>query len=138
MKALCKCGHDDHSDITPHVCWSTSCRCVEFVAAPTPSELKTAQDKAQADLKHYITQYKTVTERLRYVLAHNPELRNFSTQEFITWYHDNVDPDAYFETVRRSKQKLVQESPKQYGPTNTETIRQQHIKQQATKQWVQQ
>ena len=134
MKALCKCGHTDHFDHGQHACYYLSCSCVRFEAPPQ----KTVQDKAQVDLKRYITQYKTVKERLAFVLGRQPELRNLSTQEFVDWYHNNIDPDAYFETIRRSKQKLVADAPKQYGPTNTDTIRQQYIKQQATQQWVQQ
>ena len=138
MKGLCKCGHDDHFDHGHHACSNTSCMCHQFRAAPTPQEEEAIQAKAQADLKRYTTQYKSTKERIRYVLEHTTHLRDFSAQNFVNWYRNNVDPDAYFETIRRSKQKLVEENPKLYGPQEAETIRQQRIKAEATQQWSQQ
>ena len=137
MNELCKCGHAEHYDIGFKACYNASCPCMAF-KAQTPEDLQQTQEKAaQSELLKYIAEFRTTTDKIKHLLSTREDLRNMRNAEFEDWYRTSVDRNTNPDTIRRSKQKIVASDRERYGPTKSEFIRHKHIREEATKQWVQ-
>ena len=131
---LCSCEHPLSNHFGLHetkVCMNSSCNCSKFteyipVNAPDGITLKE---------RDYLTNLRYTTEKVRWLLEEKPFLRNYSTTKFVDWYRENVR-NTEIETIRRTKQKLVEKHPERYGPTDSKLIKEKTIKQRAVEEWV--
>ena len=95
----------------------------------------------------YLDQYKTIEQRVKYLLENIPETRNMKNKDFVFLYYHlfhklNVISNAVLkelvdpESIRRMKQDLVLLNPEKYGPIDENVIYEKHLKENATYQYV--
>ena len=120
----CRCGHSDH-DFETGVCVYPGCWCMKFEYANGDSSVFFNHTK-------YLNEMVKTEEKVRYLLTNIKFLRNYSNKNFVFAYwvfcdgliwnkpltqevsKNLTDP----ETIRRSKQNLVQKNPEAYGEFN--------------------
>ena len=136
MNDLCKCGHVHHSDYGGHVCFTPSCLCTKFIEATTEDIQRDSEKLLHAAILKHVIEYRTTTDRIKYLLAHEESLRNMRNAEFEDWFRANIDPKTNPDTIRRCKQKLVAADRDRYGPTDPNLVRHKYIREEATKQWL--
>lgn len=125
----CVCGHVDHAWTEPTVCKNLNCKCEKFVQATPDNVIVHEWDKYVLEMKH-------VTDQVRWVLTNLRYTRNLENKQFVDFFRSKVN-DADPETVRRTKQKLVETSPDLYGPFDaTELENQKAFKQLGIEEWV--
>lgn len=135
----CVCGHQH--DWATGVCKHPgNCFCTEY------KELKTTETVIPQHQK-YLDQYKTIEQRVKYLLENIPETRDMKNKDFVFLYYHlfhklNIISNAVIkelvdpESIRRMKQDLVQMYPEKYGPTDENVIYEKHLKENATYQYV--
>lgn len=135
----CVCGHEH--DWQTGICKHPSpCYCEKYVEA---TEFNPVIPKHQ----RYLDQYRTIEQRVKYLLENIPETRNMPNKDFVFLYYSMfnklsiisnesikslVDP----ESIRRMKQDLVEQNKDKYGPTDEKVIYEKHLKEDATYQKV--
>ena len=124
----CICGHTNHAFSDPTVCLDLDCRCEKFIEA-------TPENPVPPNWKGYVDEYDTVSKKLIWLLDNVKFLRNYPNKLFVDWFRQKVY-DADPETVRRSKQKLVQKNPGRYGPFDAPELEmQKQLKQLGIEEW---
>ena len=125
----CICGHDDHAFTDPTVCKNLSCNCEEFIEA-------TPDNPVPPKWQSTVEEFDTTKAKLIWLLDNIKFLRNYPNKEFVDWYRQkvqNVDP----ETVRRTKQKLVQGNPGRFGIFEAPELEmQKQLRQVGIKEWL--
>lgn len=136
---VCECGHLNH-DWETQVCTFPGCWCMEY------EELKDNQTVIPRHQK-YLEQLEKVEDRVKYILENIPETRNMKNKDFVFLYWHLVSKlniisnEIIFglddpESIRRSRQALVQHNPEKYGPTDQEHIDEKNLKESATYSYV--
>ncbi|MGI9229922.1 MAG: hypothetical protein ACR2P9_08700 [Gammaproteobacteria bacterium] len=125
----CICGHEDHAFTEPTVCKDLSCNCEKFIEA-------TPDNPVPPKWQSILEEYDTTKGKLIWLLDNIKFLRNYPNKQFVDWYRQkvqNVDP----ETVRRTKQKLVQNDSNRYGPFDAPELEmQKQLKQVGIEEWL--
>lgn len=136
---VCSCGHANH-DWETQVCNFPGCWCMQY------EELKDNQTVIPRHQK-YLEQYEKTEEKVKYILENIPETKELKNKDFVFFYWHMVhklniinnqvikeltDP----ESIRRSRQLLVQHNRDKYGPTNQDFIDEKYDKESGTYQYV--
>ena len=125
----CICGHDAHAWDEPTVCKTLSCKCEKFVQA-------TPENVVIQEWDIYVEQMKHVSDQVRWVLENLKYTRNLENKQFVDFFRSKIS-DADPETVRRTKQKLVETNKPVYGPFDApELENQKAFKQLGIEEWV--
>ncbi len=139
----CKCGHSGNDHVFSEgteVCKVPRCMCMCFNEAIGDNSVIPRHQK-------YLDQYKTIEQRVKYLLENIPETRDMKNKDFVFLYYHlfhklNIISNAVIkelvdpESIRRMKQDLVQMYPDKYGPTDENVIYEKHLKENATYQYV--
>ena len=135
----CKCGHQKH-DWETQVCIFPGCWCMQYEEAIGNNSVIPMHRK-------YLEQLEKVEDKVKYILEKIPETRNLKNKDFVFLYWHFVfklnivsnetikqldDP----ESIRRSRQLLVQHNFEKYGPTSAEYMTEKNLKENATYQYV--
>lgn len=125
----CICGHDKHAFTEPQVCCDINCKCEKFIEA-------TPQNPVPAKWELTVKQMKTTKHKIAWLLENIKFLRNYPNKLFVDWFRDKVyDGDP--ETIRRAKQKLVQDNYSKYGPIDAPLLEaQKQLKQIGIEEWI--
>jgi hypothetical protein len=147
LVVVCRCGHEDefHAFDEPTVCKDVNCKCVKYISA-------TVEMPVISEIDKYMDQFQTMHDKMKWVLENWKWFRNYTNKDLIfAWYRfiNNWNPkksiltDEIFkrlddpETIRRSKQKVVESDYNKYGPYLPSTIQEHKIlKQYAIEQWI--
>lgn len=125
----CTCGHNDHAYTEPTVCKDLDCNCEQYIEA-------TPDNPVDPQWKIYVDEMNTTVSKVKWLLQNIKFLRNYPNKLFVDWFRTkvyNADP----ETVRRSKQKLVEEFPEKYGPFDAPELEmQKQLKQLGIQEWL--
>jgi len=138
----CKhCMHtEDQHDPVSKVCLVNEpdrCYCMTFDAM-TPKIIR--------EIEQYVTKYIDTEERVKAVLEKIPNARNIPNKGFVFLYwqifsnyvvppkirKELTDP----ETIRRCKQKVVEDAPEKFGPYDADMVDAKGIKELATAEWA--
>ena len=126
---VCICGHFDHALTDPSVCKNLDCNCEKFIEA-------TPENPVPAKWKDYVDEFKSTTAKIQWLLENVKFLRNYPNKLFVDWFREkvyNADP----ETIRRTKQKLVEHHPEKYGPFDAPELEmQKQLKQVGIEEWL--
>jgi len=140
---VCRCGHSDHAWDEPRVCKTPSCRCINYEEA-------IGDNSVMHNHLKYLDEMEKTEDKVRYLLTNIKFLRNFPNKEFVFAYwafcdgfkwnriltkegvRNLTDP----ESIRRSKQKLVEKNPDLYGPNNEIYIEEKYDKQTGIIEYV--
>lgn len=126
---VCICGHDDHAFTEPTVCKTLSCKCEHYVEA-------TPENPVDPKWKDYVLEMDTVKGKVAWLLENVKFLRNYPNKLFVDWFRTKVY-DADPETVRRTKQKLVETNHEKYGPFEADELEmQKQLKQVGIEEWL--
>ena len=125
----CICGHEEHACDLPTVCKTISCNCEKFVES-TPENI------VIQNWDSYVNQMKHTTDQVKWVLENLKYTRNIKNKKFVDFFRAKIE-DADPETVRRTKQYLVQHDYANYGPFNSPKLEQEKaFKQLGIEEWV--
>ena len=126
---VCVCGHDKHAFDEPTVCCDLSCTCEHYLEA-TPA------NPVDPKWETYVKEMNTIKGKVSWILDNVKFLRNYPNKLFVDWFRSKVY-DADPETVRRTKQKLVETWPDAYGPfIGSEIEMQKQLKQIGIEEWL--
>ncbi len=126
---VCICGHQAHAWDEPTVCCDPYCKCEKFIEA-------TPENPVPANWIDYVNEFNYIKEKLVWLLENVKFLRNYPNKLFVDWFRAKVQ-DADPETIRRTKQKLVQENYAKYGPFEAPELEmQKQLKQVGIEEWV--
>ncbi len=125
----CVCGHEKHAFSEPTVCTVISCYCEKYREA-------TPENPVIHKWTKYVEDFNTVKEKVSWLLENIKFLRNYPNKKFVDWFYSKVDNSKDPETIRRTKQKLVQTDPEAYGPFNPELLTEKAYKQLAIEEAV--
>jgi len=130
-----------HASTEPFVCTLLNCSCDENSFEPY------IEKKSFQYYTSVIESFESVHEKIKYLLTEIPEFRNYTNKDFVFafWHYNNnfcpgmkleipiytelADP----ETIRRCKQKVVEENP-ELGADKIQSFK--NIKQKAIEDWV--
>lgn len=126
---VCICGHDDHAWSEPTVCSDLYCKCEKYVEA-------TPENPVDPKWEQYVLEMNSVKGKVQWLLDNIKFLRNYPNKLFVDWFRTKVY-DADPETVRRTKQKLVEDAPGRYGPFEASELEmQKQLKQVGIEEWL--
>ncbi len=126
---VCICGHDDHAWSEPTVCTDLFCKCEKYVEA-------TPENPVDPAWQNYVNEMNTVKGKIVWLLQNVKFLRNYPNKLFVDWFRTKVY-DADPETIRRTKQKLVEDLPGLYAPFEApELDMQKQLKQVGIEEWI--
>jgi len=134
---VCTCGHDKHAFDEPTVCSDLYCNCVQYVEA-------TEENQVRHDWDKYAQSFNAVKEQLIWLLDNLKFLRNMKNKDLQNFYRKKItfvtkqgkrfEPDS--ETIRRVKQKLVENDYERFGPFDAEFQNEKNLKQFAIEEWI--
>ena len=126
---VCTCGHEVHAYTVPTVCKDLDCNCENYLEA-------TPDNPVDPKWKCYVDEFTTTTAKIQWLLQNVKFLRNYPNKLFVDWFRVKVynsDP----ETIRRTKQKLVENFPGKYGPFEAPELEmQKQLKQVGIEEWL--
>ena len=143
------CSHPGNKhDWETKVCTERNCMCTRYVDA-------NGFDSIYNDMKPYLANLNEVSSKEMVLMQNVKYLRNCNNMEFVLMYMMLVDGMENkqvleivkqlwkykgkltdFETIRRCKQKLVNNFPDLYGPFEAKLIEEKQYKQSALEEWV--
>jgi len=135
----CQHNHNFYEPTQSYICSEKMCFCQSFESHGTT---KTEYD----EIKH---QLNTAKEKITWILDNIEEMRELNNKQFVFayWHYEfNFYPGTILsvetyrqltdpETIRRVKQKIVENNPS-YGPTNNKFIIEKGIKKGAIEEWI--
>lgn len=125
----CVCGHDKHAFDEPTVCSTLSCNCEKYIEASEYNPVVQQWDT-------YVSEMRSVTDKVKWVLTNLKYTRNLNNKQFVDFFRSKVS-NSEPETVRRTKQKLVETNYAKYGPFDAIELEQQkQFKQLGIYEWV--
>ena len=133
----CICNHDKHAYTDPTVCSNLYCNCTKFVEA-------TEENQVRHDWDKYAQSFNAVKEQMIWLLDNLKFLRNMNNKtlqkfyrtkiKFVTKKDKRFEPDS--ETIRRVKQKLVEDNYERFGPFEAKVQIEKNLKQFATEECI--
>ena len=125
----CICGHDSHAWDDPTVCQDLDCKCEKFIEA-------TPNNPVPAKWQSIVDEFDSTKLKLIWLLDNVKFLRNYPNKSFVDWYRKKIK-DVDPETIRRTKQKLVQENQARFGPFEAPQLEmQKQLKQVGIEDWL--
>lgn len=134
---VCICGHENHADTEPTVCSDIFCKCEKYVEA-------TEENQVRHDWDKYVQSFNAVKEQMIWLLDNLKFLRNMKNKDLQKFYREKIkyvtkkgkrfEPDS--ETIRRVKQKLVEDYPERFGPFEAKFQIEKNLKQIAIEEWI--
>lgn len=129
------CRNCSHIHITDtekdpmNVCTDTACTCFNYENATEYNPVVQEWDK-------YTKEFETCKEQLIWIMDNLKYTRNLKNKTFVDFVRSKVK-DYDPETIRRTKQKLVELYPERFGPFNADQFEQEkQFKQLAIEEWV--
>lgn len=112
-----------------NVCSNISCTCFNYENADEYNPVIMEWDK-------YVEEFDTAKEKIRWVLENLKYTRNLKNKKFVDFFRKRIT-DYDPETIRRTKQKLVETNYERYGPFNAEQFEmEKQFKQLGIEEWV--
>lgn len=125
----CICGHEKHAFTEPTVCTDLNCNCENFIEA-------TPENPVPPRWQSTLEEFDTTKAKLIWLLDNIKFLRNYPNKSFVDWYREKIQ-DVDPETVRRTKQKLVQGNPDRFGLFEAPELEmQKQLKQVGIEEWL--
>ena len=131
------CGHENHAYTDPTVCSNMYCKCEKYVEA-------TEENQVRHDWDKYAQSFNAVKEQTIWLLDNLKFLRNMNNKtlqkfyrtkiKFVTKKDKRFEPDS--ETIRRVKQKLVEDNYERFGPFEAKVQIEKNLKQIAMEEFV--
>lgn len=126
---VCTCGHQDHAYTVPTVCKNLFCDCENYLEA-------TPKNPVDPKWQNIIDEFNSTKTKLVWLLDNIKFLRNYPNKSFVDWYRNKVQ-DVDPETIRRTKQKLVQDNAGRFGPFEAPELEmQKQLKQVGIEEWL--
>ena len=135
---VCVCGHEKHAFDDPTVCSDLYCNCIKFIEATPDNQVRQDWDK-------YVQSFNAVKKQMIWVLDNFKFLRNMENKKLQKFYREKItfvtkkngkrfEPDS--ETIRRVKQKLVEDNYERFGPFEAKFQNEKSLKQVAIEEWL--